>query len=292
MQRNYEERTISMSQFEQISEHIWIMHAEHETDRPILAAIVGERRTLLMDAGASPAHAAQFRQELVNRCLRLPDIAVLTHWHWDHSFGLSAWNIPTIAVKETAERLRLLKGLDWSDETLNDLIQQQIINESTAAHIQLEYGVERRIEIREPDILFEKKLELELGGVSCEIHHVGGDHAGDSCFLYVREDKALFLGDALGPSVYGGLRRYTSGEFLRLTDAALRFDTYIYVESHSAPVGKTEFRQDIDRYVELARLVEAYGKDRTQIADGLKRFLQVQELPHEFAEALEWFLTD
>jgi glyoxylase-like metal-dependent hydrolase (beta-lactamase superfamily II) len=281
-----------MSQFEQISEHIWIMHAEHETDRPILAAIVGERRTLLMDAGASPAHAAQFRQELINRSLRLPDIAVLTHWHWDHSFGLSAWNIPAIGVRETADRLRRLKGLDWSDETLNDLVREQIINESSAAHIQLEYGAERGIEIQELDILFEKKLELDLGGVSCEIHHVGGDHAGDSCYLYIREDKTLFLGDALGPSVYGGPRRYTSGEFLRLTDAAFRFDAHIYVESHSAPVGKAEFHQDIDRYVELARLVGVYGKDRSKIAAGLKRFLQVEELPQEFANAMEWFLTD
>lgn len=281
-----------MSQFEQISAHIWIMHAEHETDRPILAAVVGERRTLLMDGGASPAHAAQFRQELINRNLRLPEIAMLTHWHWDHSFGLSAWNIPTIGVKETAERLRRLKDLDWSDETLNDLVRQQIINEDSAGHIRLEYGAERGIEIREPDILFEKKLELDLGGVSCEIHHIGGDHAGDSCYLYVREDKTLFLGDALGPSVYGGPRRYTSGEFLRLTNVAFRFDAHIYVESHSTPVGKAEFHQDIDRYIELARLVGVYGKDRSKIAAGLKRFLQVEELPQEFTNAMEWFLTD
>lgn len=203
-----------MSQFEQISAHVWIMHAEHETDRPLLAAVVGERRTLLMDGGASPAHAAQLRQELIDRSLRLPDI------------------------------------------------------------------------------LFEKKLELDLGGVSCEIHHVGGDHAGDSCYLYVREDKTLFLGDALGPSVYGGPRRYTSGEFLRLMDAAFHFDAHIFVESHSTPVGKAEFHQDIDRYIELARLVGVYGKDRSKIAAGLKRFLQVQEISQEFANALEWFLTD
>ncbi len=281
-----------MTQFEQISGHIWIMHAEHETDRPLLAAIVGERRTLLMDAGASPSHAAQFRKELINRGLRLPDIMMLTHWHWDHSFGLSAWNVPSIGVRETAERLRLLKGLDWSDKTLNDLVRQQIINDSSAGHIRLEYGADRNIEIREPDILFEKKLELDLGGVSCEIHHVGGDHAGDSCYLFVQEDKTLFLGDALGPSVYGGPRKYTSGEFLRLTNEAFRFDADIYVESHSAPVGKAEFRQDIDRYVELARLVEACGKNQTNIEEGMKRFLQVQELPQEFVHALEWFLTD
>lgn len=281
-----------MSRFEQISEHIWILHAEHETDRPVLAAVIGERRTLLMDAGASPAHAVLFRQMLIDHGLRLPDIMVLTHWHWDHSFGLSEWKIPAIAVGETAERLRLLKGLDWSDEALQELVQRQIINESSANHIRLEYGPHRKLEIMEPDIVFEKKLVLDLGGVGCEIHHVGGDHAGDSCILYVREDKTLFLGDALGPSVYGGPRRYTSDGFLRLMDEISRFDASLYVESHSIPVDQTDFRQDIDRYVELARLVQACGKDRENIAEGMKRYLQVQELPQEFAVAMEWFLTD
>lgn len=40
--------------FQELSPHILIMHAEHDTDRPILAAVSGSRRTLLMDAGNSP----------------------------------------------------------------------------------------------------------------------------------------------------------------------------------------------------------------------------------------------
>ncbi|MDF2938924.1 MAG: hydrolase glyoxylase [Paenibacillaceae bacterium] len=280
-----------MSQFEQMSDHIWILHAEHEIDRPLLAAVVGEKRTLLMDAGASPAHAAEFRAHLAEQGLRLPELVVLTHWHWDHTFGLSEWKIPAIAVPETAQRLRLLKGLDWSDEALHELAQQQIINETSASHIRLEYGLERNIDIVEPDILFEQKLQLDLGGVVCDIHHVGGDHAGDSCILYVREDKALFLGDALGPSVYGGPRTYTSAHFLRLMDEVYRYGAEIYVESHSVPVSEEEFRLDIGRYAELARLVDQHGKDREGITEGMKQFLQVQELPGEFVNAMEWFLT-
>jgi hypothetical protein len=35
-----------MSRIEQMSEHIWIMPAVHETDRPKVAAIVGTKRKL------------------------------------------------------------------------------------------------------------------------------------------------------------------------------------------------------------------------------------------------------
>lgn len=246
---------------------------------------------MLVDAGASPAHAAQFRGHLMDRGLRLPELVALTHWHWDHTFGLSEWKLPAIAVPETFERLRLLKGLDWSDEALDQLVRRQIINESSASHIRLEYGAGRSIKIVEPDILFEHKLMLDLGGVNCEIHHVGGEHSGDSCFVYVCEDKVLFLGDVLGPSVYSGSRTYTSVQFLRLMEEVFRYGAHIYVESHSMPVGESEFRQDIDRYVHLARLVDRHGKDRESIAEGMKQFLQVQELPDEFVNALEWFLT-
>lgn len=281
-----------MSQFEQLSEHIWVQHAEHETDRPLLAAIAGANRTVLLDAGASPAHAAQFRRNLSERGLWQPDFLVLTHWHWDHTFGMSEWQIPVITVRETKERLRLLRGLSWTDEALDDLVQRQVISEASANHIRLEYRNERNIEIMEPDILFEHKMILELGGVECELHHVGGDHSEDCCFLYVKEDKTLFLGDALGPSVYGGPNRYSSSHFFRLMEEIFRYDAQIFVESHAHPAGEAEFRQDIGRYVQLARFVEEYRRDREQIEEQMKQYLQVQELPGEFSKAIDWFLTD
>ncbi|CAI8837258.1 hypothetical protein EMIT07CA2_20008 [Brevibacillus sp. IT-7CA2] len=51
-----------MSTIEQITEHILIMHATHDWDRPILAAITVARKTLLIDAGNSPVQAALFRE--------------------------------------------------------------------------------------------------------------------------------------------------------------------------------------------------------------------------------------
>ncbi|MDT3428951.1 glyoxylase-like metal-dependent hydrolase (beta-lactamase superfamily II) [Paenibacillus forsythiae] len=202
--------------YQQLSPHVIIMHAERETDRPILAAITGERRTLLMDAGNSPAHAELFRRELERRGVRPPELLALTHWHWDHSFGMQAWSLPAVAHVETGRALASLSGLDWSDDCLLDLIRQGIINEDSAADIRKEFGENRDIEIVQPDILFQDRIALDLGGVICEMVHIGGDHSGDSCIVHVRKDRVLFLGDALGPSVYGGPRKYTSAAFLRL----------------------------------------------------------------------------
>ncbi|MDR6879341.1 MBL fold metallo-hydrolase [Bacillus sp. 3255] len=280
-----------MSHIERINQHIWIQHAEHETDRPLLAAIVGERRTLLLDAGNSPAHAAQFRSKLQQNQIPLPEMMVLTHWHWDHTFGMSEWKIPAIANRRTATRLSQLSGLSWTDESLNELIHLGVINETTARHIQLEYSDNRDITIMEPDLLFDSKLTLDLGGVVCELEHIGGDHAEDSCLLFVREDKTIFLGDALGPRIYGGPYRYSSGIFLQLMERILGYSAQTYVESHARPVSASDFHEDISRYVQLARYVDSFGGDEKRITEAMKQYLQVEELPNEFTKAITWFLT-
>ncbi|WML47197.1 MBL fold metallo-hydrolase [Neobacillus sp. PS3-34] len=280
-----------MSLFEQISEHIWIMHADHETDRPILAAIAGTRKTLIMDAGNSPKHASLFKNYLINQGIRLPDMVVLTHWHWDHTFGLTAWDAPVIAHSETAKVLRYLSSMEWSEETLKDLSNEKIINEDTIVHIIKEYGDSRSIQIPEADIQFNAGLQIDLGGVSCEIQHVGGDHAADSCFFYVKEDKVLFLGDALSPSVYGGPRTYTSANFLEVLLVMYQYNAEIYVESHGKPTKREAFLEEISPWEQLARLIDHYGNNREHIVEDLKEYFKMDELSRDLDESIGYFIS-
>ncbi|PWK09597.1 MBL fold metallo-hydrolase [Tumebacillus permanentifrigoris] len=278
-----------MQLVEQISPHVWILPAEHKSDRPILAAIVGSRRTLLMDAGNSPAHARLFQEQLQARGVRLPDLLVLTHWHWDHSFGMSEWNLPAVAHQQTVDALRKLVGLDWSalESTLQALTRQGMASAETLQHMQEEYGADRNIQVVVPDLIFAHSLHFDLGDVTCEIRHVGGDHTSDSCFLYVKEDKVLFLGDSLGPSVYGGPRTYTANHFLRLLESIYEYDADLIVESHGQPLALTAFREDLNEWEQLARLVEQFGRDRERIVAGLQGLTQV----HDLTQAVDWYMA-
>lgn len=277
--------------YQALGPHILIMHPEGETDRPVLAAITGERRTLLMDSGNSPAHAALFREELHRRGIRQPDLLVLTHWHWDHSFGMSTWEAPVIAHAGTAEVLADLNGRDWSDESMAALIQAGTISEESAEHIRLEYGDTRTVAVSRPDITFTGTIGIDLGGVTCELTHVGGDHAADSCVLYIKEEGVLFLGDALGPAVYGGPRRYNSTNFLKLMDRVYGYNAQCYVESHGLPMSAQEFRDDLAPWERLAAVVEDCGNDRERIIRELKSRLQTQELPGDLLKGVEYFLA-
>jgi len=278
--------------FEKISEHIWMMHAEHATDRPILAAIAGARRTLLMDAGNSPAHAALFREELQRQGVRLPDLMVLTHWHWDHSFGMSAWDIPAAAHEGTAKALhRLSQVPQWSDEAMEGLIQEGYASGSTIQHIQKEYGMNRSsIQIVQPDLRFTDRITIDLGGVTCVLEHVGGDHSPDSCFLYIEEDQVLFTGDALGPSVYGGPRKYTAASFLGLIDRINRSGAKLIVESHGTPMTREIFEKDVEPWVLLARLTEQFGANKERIIEELAKLLHPAPVHNDLDMAADWFM--
>ncbi len=51
----------------------------------------------------------------------------------------------------------------------------------------------RNIKIILPTLTFQDQIELDLGGVTCVLKHVGGDHAHDSVVIYVKEEKDIIF---------------------------------------------------------------------------------------------------
>ena len=75
---------------ERLTERIWVYPYEEERDRPNLNYIRGDRWSLAVDAGHSESHVREFYQALEDEGLPMPELTVLTHWHWDHTFGMHA----------------------------------------------------------------------------------------------------------------------------------------------------------------------------------------------------------
>ncbi|QKG85015.1 MBL fold metallo-hydrolase [Kroppenstedtia pulmonis] len=101
-----------------ITDRILYLSPHTETDRPILAAIRGKHRTLMIDTGNSPAHADLFINKLRQQSHPLPHMAVLTHWHWDHTFGCHQIDVPILAHEETKRSMEKIIPLSWTDEAL------------------------------------------------------------------------------------------------------------------------------------------------------------------------------
>ncbi len=69
--------------------------------------VVGQEKTLMIDAGNSEEHAQLFLEMLKRKNVSNPDFVALTHWHWIIIFGLSVLqNALTISHAETKKKCR------------------------------------------------------------------------------------------------------------------------------------------------------------------------------------------
>ena len=217
----------------QISDHVW-WTAPGPPDRPSLCAVVGERWTLMLDAGSSPAHARLLLDELPSP----PAAVVYTHSHWDHVFGGASVGCLVVAHRSTAAHLAELAERDWNDDaSVND-------------HIREELPSPRHVEIAQADIVFDDSIDFDLGGVTVHVEHVGGDHCDDACVALVQPDQILFVGDALCASPGDVM---TAGKALPLFDRILAFDASRYVEGHNPAVAA---RAELEELIAKARSAE------------------------------------
>lgn len=272
-----------MHSIHKLKERFWYITPVSLTDRPILGMVVGSKKTLMIDAGNSEEHINYFLEELKKRGISNPDLVVLTHWHWDHIFGLSALSdAVSIASKETKSEMEKLIPFSWSDEAINARVKEGVEIEFCAKAIKEEYKNHRSIKITLPDITIENRAEIDLGGVTCIVQHVGGDHAADSVIVYIKEEKILFLGDCIYPRLYAEKVHYTISETLRVLDLLDTFDAEIYIPSHQQPILKEDFDLEVAMLRTIAKYTEDCNGDQQKIVkkygDYVKRELTEEEL--------------
>ena len=91
---------------ERLTDRIWYYPYEEYRDRPNLGYIRGDKWSLAIDAGHSDEHVAEFYAALEEEGLPLPDLTVITHWHWDHTFGMHVIHGLSLANALTNQYLR------------------------------------------------------------------------------------------------------------------------------------------------------------------------------------------
>jgi glyoxylase-like metal-dependent hydrolase (beta-lactamase superfamily II) len=137
-----------MQTIERIGERFWYMTPVSETDRPILGIVAGSEKTLMIDAGNSEAHASLFMEMVKEKGVDLPSYVVLTHWHWDHIFGLSAMeNTVSISSGKTKKEMEKLRPLSWSNDAIDQRVAEGTEIEFCANAIKQEFPDNRDITI-------------------------------------------------------------------------------------------------------------------------------------------------
>jgi len=258
-----------MQSIEKMGERFWYITPISETDRPILGMVVGDRKTLMIDAGNSESHANYFTGELSKQGVTNPDLVVLTHWHWDHIFGLSALtHTVSISHKETKQEMEKLIPYSWTDEALDERVKAGMEIEFCATAIKKEFTEHRDITITLPHVTFENRLEIDLGGVTCVVQHVGGIHASDAVIVYIKEEKILFVGDCMYADIFAEIENYKIHETLQLIEQLEAYDAHTYVLSHHPkPLSKEEFNQEVTMHRTIAKYTEFCNGEKDKIIE-------------------------
>ncbi|MFB5192529.1 MBL fold metallo-hydrolase [Alicyclobacillus fastidiosus] len=277
-----------MQELVRFSKHTLFLPPEHETDRPLLAAIAGSNRTLLVDAGNSPKHAELFLKQLQTLDIQ-GDLLVLTHHDWDHVFGLGTFKMPVIAHSSTRDEIKKMQLLSWTDAALEQRVKEKSQTSFSAENIKRELGVERDVTLTLPEITFATRMMVDLGGITCWIEHVGGDHASDSTVVYIPEEKVLFVGDAMYANTMDW--SYTTEETLKLVQKLEQYDVErCFLSHHDTPLTKAEYQHALFVLKATATIVQELRSGKPAIAQELslrfKRPLSEDEL-----EVIDFFLN-
>jgi glyoxylase-like metal-dependent hydrolase (beta-lactamase superfamily II) len=259
-----------MSGLTRIAEHVYWM-PPGSPDRPSVCAVVGDRRTLMLDAGSSVAHTRAFLRELVAEGSARPSAVVYTHSDWDHVLGGVAVEGLVIAHALTATRLLELDARDWSDEGLERRVIAGLSSAQHVANVKAELPSPRTVEVAPADIIFHDRIELDLGRVAVHVRHVGGDHSAESCVMYVEPDRVLFLGDCMYLSPDGAL---TVESAFGLRDVILGFGAEQHVEGHHEAVSSRSDMEQLFDKMQLAEAAVREGSALTAPDDDTEYFVQ------------------
>jgi glyoxylase-like metal-dependent hydrolase (beta-lactamase superfamily II) len=149
-----------------------------------LGLVVGAERALLVDTGSSPQQGRELRAA-VRRITELPLAGVVvTHWHYDHAFGLGAFEDLETIAHETV-RWRLTSAEAAAEAERLGLLATDLALPS-----------------RELVVM----AALDLGDRQVEVAHLGLGHTDGDLVVVVPDADLLFTGDLLesaGPPSFG-----------------------------------------------------------------------------------------
>ena len=123
----YLERERQMEQdLIQIDDHVWYWphHPNPLAVQPSIGVVAGQRGSVLVDAGNSPAQARQVGAALTQAGIPPVSLIIYTHHHWDHVWGACAFSAPVIAHSKCRDILIKEAQKPWSTAYLEELIQQ------------------------------------------------------------------------------------------------------------------------------------------------------------------------
>jgi cyclase len=188
--------------------------------------VVGEKGALVIDAHISIPMSRQI-QARVREVTDKPILFLVnSNYHGDHTFGNCAFPAETLVIqqRETAARTPYLKEeMEFMLPAVNN-----------------DPGIFEGVTFRPPDIVFNDRLRIDLGGQIVEIHWFGPANTPGDTVTCVPGAKAAWTGNMTGGS-FGLALESDAPTFLgTLTRFIQTVEIETMIPGHSAPLGPSD----------------------------------------------------
>lgn len=233
----------SLTPFEELRPGIW--RAVAQPAGVNIGLIAGSTGALVVDTGSSPAQGAEIRAA-AEVAAGVPLVgAVVTHSHFDHYYGLAAFD----------------DLVTYGHETLIDALEAESVATEVA-----ELGFARD-DLQPPNRPMALARMVDLGGRYAEIVHFGRGHTAGDLVVIVPDADVIFTGDLLEQSAPPAMG---ADCFLKEWPTALDgvlglvSEHTLLVPGHGAPVDR------VFAFTQRAEISAVYGQVEYLIGRGTR----------------------
>ncbi|MER5264976.1 MBL fold metallo-hydrolase [Actinosynnema sp. NPDC002837] len=212
--------------------------------------VVGDERCLVIDTGGDAGQGAELARA-VREVTPLPWHVVLTHSHFDHSFGTEVFGPCEVWAHRRCHADLVATGARQREKWARHYRERgevEVADRIAAVRLVL------------PDRLVDARAEVDLGGRRVELVHFGPAHSDHDLVAHVPDAGVVYAGDLVehgAPPQFGDA--HPQGWPTAL-DGILSLDAPIVVPGHGDPVDRDFVRAqraELSRVAELCRAVAA-----------------------------------
>jgi glyoxylase-like metal-dependent hydrolase (beta-lactamase superfamily II) len=225
--------------------------------------VIGAKGVAVIDTLISAKQAERFMQDIRAVTDKPVLYAVNTHWHLDHSFGNGFFKDQgAVIISHEASDVSLREK---GPAVLAD-IEQNGLTPQDMAGTRVEYA----------DIVFEKKMKLDLGDITVELLYVFPSHTQGSTLVNIPNDKVVFAGDILFTDFHPYMVDGEMKEWNRTLDFLAGIGADKIVPGHGPLSSKRdvlEMKTYVTKFDSLAGEMSSYRYTIEQIEAELKKVL-------------------
>jgi glyoxylase-like metal-dependent hydrolase (beta-lactamase superfamily II) len=160
-----------------VSEHVYAI-----IGFPNIGIVVGNRATLVVDTGMGPPNGAIVVRE-AEKLAKGPTLYLTTtHFHPEHASGEQAFPARTVIIRPAVQQEEMEKhGSEFMEmfRSRSALYREQL----------------KDVKMRPPDIVFDREVKLDLGGITARLMWFGPGHTQGDELIFLEPDSALLSGD-------------------------------------------------------------------------------------------------